>query len=131
VYNVTAAEGILGIEIRPIPQDDTSMLRDEVLKYCEANGLEASFSIMENGVACDPNNPALKKLIEAVKQASGGEEARIGRKLPGTSARFAPGGQAVVWGQSGIGPHAKDERHYIPSIEPYYKSLIELGKLWK
>ena len=55
----------------------------------------------------------------------------MGRKLPGTSARFAPGGQAVVWGQSGIGPHAKDERHYIPSIEPYYNSLNELAKLWK
>ena len=26
VYNVTAAEGILGVEIRPIPQDDTSKL---------------------------------------------------------------------------------------------------------
>jgi len=131
VYNVTAAEGILGVEIRPIPQDDTSALRQEVEAYCAENGLEAKFSVMENGVACDPNNPALKALIEAVKQASGGEEARIGRKLPGTSARFAPGGQAVVWGQTGIGPHAKDERHYIPSIEPYYRSLNELAKLWK
>jgi hypothetical protein len=96
---------------------------------------------MENGVACDANNPALKMLIEAVKQASfalsgavGEVEAgipRLGKKLPGTSARFAPGGQAVVWGQSGLGPHAKDERHYIPSIEPYYRSLNELAKLWK
>jgi acetylornithine deacetylase/succinyl-diaminopimelate desuccinylase-like protein len=131
VYNVTAAEGILGVEIRPIPQDDTSRLKEEVLSYCETNGLELQMNVMENGVACDPNNPALKALIEAVKQASGGEDARIGRKLPGTSARFAPGGQAVVWGQSGVGPHAKDERHYIPSIEPYYKSLNELAKLWK
>ncbi len=133
VYNVTAAEGILGVEIRPIPQDDTSALRSEVETYCAENNLEAKFSVMENGVACDPNNPALKALIEAVKQASGGAqaEARIGRKLPGTSARFAPGGQAVVWGQTGIGPHAKDERHYIPSIEPYYRSLNELAKLWK
>jgi len=131
VYNVTAAEGILGVEIRPIPQDDTSKLKEETLSYCEANSLELQMNVMENGVACDKNNPALKALIEAVKQASGGEEARIGRKLPGTSARFAPGGQAVVWGQSGVGPHAKDERHYIPSIEPYYKSLNELAKLWK
>ena len=131
VYNVTAAEGILGVEIRPIPQDDTSALRKEVETYCAENNLEAKFSVMENGVACDPNNPALKALIEAVKQASAGEEPRIGKKLPGTSARFAPGGQAVVWGQSGVGPHAKDERHYIPSIEPYYKSLNELAKLWK
>ena len=131
VYNVTAAEGILGVEIRPIPQDDLVGLKSAVEAYCAENGLETSFSVMENGVACDPNNPALKALIEAVKQASGGEEARIGRKLPGTSARFAPGGQAVVWGQSGVGPHAKNEAHFIPSIEPYYRSLNELAKLWK
>jgi succinyl-diaminopimelate desuccinylase len=131
VYNVTAAEGILGVEIRPIPQDDTSALRSEVETYCAENGLEAKFTVMENGVACDRNNPALIALIEAVKQASGGQDPHIGRKLPGTSARFAPGGQAVVWGQSGIGPHAKNESHYIPSIEPYYRSLNELAKLWK
>ena len=131
VYNVTAGEGILGVEIRLIPQDDVVGLKSAVETYCAENDLEASFSVMENGVACDPNNPALKALIEAVKQASGGEEARIGRKLPGTSARFAPGGQAVVWGQSGVGPHAKNEAHYIPSIEPYYRSLNELAKLWK
>lgn len=129
VYNVTAAEGILGVEIRPIPQDDVEGLKAKVEAYCAENGLEAKFSVMENGVACDPNNPALKALIEAVKQA--GEPApRIGKKLPGTSARFAPGGQAVVWGQSGVGPHAKNEAHFIPSIEPYYNSLVELAKLW-
>jgi succinyl-diaminopimelate desuccinylase len=130
VYNVTASEGILGVEIRPIPQDDVSTLQKEVEAYCAQNALEASFSVMEKGVACDPKNPALKALIGAVKKASGSEP-RIGKKLPGTSARFAPGGQAVVWGQSGLGPHAKDERHFIPSIEPYYKSLNELAKLWK
>jgi len=130
VYNITAAEGVLGVEIRPIPQDDVEGLKSKVEEYCAENGLEATFSVMENGVACDPNNPALKALIEAVKQASGGEEPKIGKKLPGTSARFVPGGQAVVWGQSGVGPHAKTEAHYIPSIEPYYKSLNELAKLW-
>jgi len=131
VYNVTAGEGILGVEIRPIPQDDVIGLKSAVETYCQENGLEAQFSVMENGVACDPNNPALKALIEAVKQAAAGDAPRIGRKLPGTSARFAPGGQAVVWGQSGLGPHAKNEAHYIPSIEPYYRSLNELAKLWK
>lgn len=130
VYNVTAAEGVLGVEIRPIPQDDVLGLRSAVEAYCAENGLEVKFTVMENGVACDPNNPALKALIDAVKNA-GESEPRIGRKLPGTSARFAPGGQAVVWGQSGVGPHAKNEAHFIPSIEPYYKSLNELAKLWK
>ena len=130
VYNVTAAEGVLGVEIRPIPQDDVIGLRSAVEAYCAETGLEVKFTVMENGVACDPNNPALKALVEAVKNA-GEPEPRIGRKLPGTSARFAPGGQAVVWGQSGVGPHAKNEAHFIPSIEPYYKSLNELAKLWK
>jgi acetylornithine deacetylase/succinyl-diaminopimelate desuccinylase-like protein len=130
VYNVTAGEGILGVEIRPIPQDDIEDLRLQVESYCKENHLEVNFSVMENGVACDPNNQALKMLKEAVKLTSG-QEAKIGKKLPGTSARFAPNGQAVVWGQSGLGPHAKDERHYIPSIEPYYKALNELAKLWK
>lgn len=130
VYNVTAAEGVLGVEIRPIPQDDVEGLKSKVEAYCAENGLEVKFTVMENGVACDPNNPALKALVEAVKNA-GEPEPRIGRKLPGTSARFAPGGQAVVWGQSGVGPHAKNEAHFIPSIEPYYKSLNELAKLWK
>ena len=130
IYNITAAEGVLGVEIRPIPQDDTNALRKEVEAYCAENGLEVGFSVMENGVACDPENPALLALIEAVRQASG-EEPKIGRKLPGTSARFALGGQAVVWGESGLGPHSKDERHYIPSIEPYYRALNELAKNWK
>ncbi|MEW6404193.1 MAG: M20/M25/M40 family metallo-hydrolase [Chloroflexota bacterium] len=135
MYNVTAAEGILGVEIRPIPQDDVHGLRSAVEAYCAANGLELCMNVMENGVACDGDNPALKALIEAVKQASFAlsvvEAPKIGRKLPGTSARFAPGGQAVVWGQSGLGPHAKEERHFIPSIEPYYRALNELAKLWK
>ena len=131
VYNITAAEGILGVEIRPIPQDDVNTIKAKVEAYCAENGLETKFSVMENGVACDPDNPALKALIEAVKQVSGGEEPKLGKKLPGTSARFAPGGQAVIWGQSGVGPHSKNEAHLIPSIEPYYKSLNELSKLWK
>jgi acetylornithine deacetylase/succinyl-diaminopimelate desuccinylase-like protein len=128
VYNITAAEGILGVEIRPIPQDDTDGLKQAVEKYCNENGLEVRFLVMENGVASDSHNPALRSLIEAVRQASG-VDPRIGKKLAGTSARFAPESQGVVWGQSGIGPHAKDERHYIPSIMPFYKTLNIWGEL--
>ena len=128
VYNITAAEGMLGVEIRPIPQDDTDSLKETVEKYCAENGLEVHFLVMENGIACDANNPALKALMEAVRQASGADP-RIAKKLAGTSARFAPEGQGVVWGQSGIGPHAKEERHFIPSILPYYKTLNAWGEL--
>jgi di/tripeptidase len=33
-----------------------------------------------------------------------------------------------VWGQTGIGPHSREERHYIPSIEPYLRVLDEFAK---
>lgn len=127
VYNITASEGRLGVEIRPIPQDDISELQKAVESYCAENDLTASFSVMENGVACSPDNPALLNLLDAVREVSG-QEPRIGKKLAGTSARFAPGGQAVVWGQSGLGPHARDERHFVPSIMPYFNVLMELAK---
>jgi succinyl-diaminopimelate desuccinylase len=127
VYNVTADYGVIGVEVRPIPQDDLSALRLELEDYCQANGLELLVPVMENGIACDPHNPYLRGLIAAVERASG-MPAAVGRKLPGTSARFAPFGQGVVWGQSGLGPHAPNERHYIPSIYPYYRALEELAQ---
>jgi acetylornithine deacetylase/succinyl-diaminopimelate desuccinylase-like protein len=127
IYNITADYGVLGVEVRPVPQDDLLGLKQALEAYCAAEGLELAVSVMENGIACDPENPYLRALIEAVRVASG-KEPVLGKKLPGTSARFAPGGQGVVWGQSGLGPHARDERHYIPSILPYYRSLEELGR---
>ena len=102
-------------------------MRSDLLALCDAHALELQVSVMENGIACDPANPYLGRLLEAVRSISG-QEARLGRKLPGTSARFAPGGQGLVWGQSGIGPHARDERHYIPSILPYYQVLQAYGE---
>ena len=81
----------------------------------------------EDGIACDPEDPFVVALLSAVRIASGAEPV-VGRKLAATSARFAPHGQGIVWGQSGIGPHAPDERHYIPSIEPYYRALQALAQ---
>lgn len=85
-------------------------------------------SVNENGIACDPDNPALLALIAAVRECSAVEPV-TGRKLPATSARFAPNGQGVVWGQSGLNPHGKEEKHYIPSIIPYYHVLEKLADL--
>lgn len=128
IYNVTASQAILGVEIRPIPQDDVVALTTELQDFCRSQGLELRIGVQENGVACDPKNPYLTALIQAIGDVSG-EPARLGRKLPGTSARFAPGSQGLVWGQSGIGPHSQDERHFIPSILPYYQVLNRLGQI--
>ena len=127
VYNISAGEGLLGLEVRPIPQDDLGALQVELEAYCASQGFELRTSVMEGGIICDPLNPYLGGLLDAIRQASG-DEPVIGRKLPGTSARFSPGGQGVVWGQSGIGPHAANERHFIPSIEPYYRALEKFGE---
>ncbi len=122
IFNVTAEVAFLGLEVRPIPEDELDELVAAITDYCAANQIERKIIAAEPGVACDGNNPYLVDLIASIEQATG-TKPEIGRKLPGTSARFAPGGQGVVWGQSGIGPHSADERHYIPSIKPYYAAL--------
>ena len=128
IYNITADYALMGVEVRPIPQDDLRTLREELQSYCESQSLELRIPVMEGGVVCDPQNPYLQALLRTVERLSG-DRPKIGKKLPGTSARFAPGGQGVVWGQSGLGPHSANERHYIPSIEPYYRALEGLGEL--
>jgi len=126
VFNVTPGRGIMGIEIRPIPQDHISDLVSEIKEYCRREHLELIVVAAENGIVCDRQNPFLEHLIQSLREVTGNDPA-MGRKLPATSARFAPHGQGVVWGQSGIGPHSSEERHYLPSIEPYYKALCLLG----
>ncbi len=125
VYNITAGEGVLGVEIRPIPDDDLDAVVEDVRTVCGDLGLELAVEVMEPGVVCPPDDPWLARLLAAVEAATG-EPAVIGKKLPGSSARFAPGGRQVVWGQSGIGPHSAEERHYLPSIEPHLAILDEL-----
>jgi succinyl-diaminopimelate desuccinylase len=127
VYNITAGRGVLGVEVRPIPGDDLDGLLAEVRNLCRELGLEVSIDVMEAGVSCPPDNPHLAQLVAAVASVSGAP-AVIGRKKPGSSARFAPGGNQVVWGQTGIGPHSREERHYIPSIEPYLQVLDEFAR---
>jgi succinyl-diaminopimelate desuccinylase len=127
VYNITADRGVLGVEIRSIPPDNLDALSAQVREYCAGSGLELNVTVQDGGIACDPQNPYLLKLLDAVCEA-GGQPAAVGRKLPGTSARFAPRGQGVVWGQAGIGPHARDERHFVPSIDGYYRALAGFGR---
>jgi acetylornithine deacetylase/succinyl-diaminopimelate desuccinylase-like protein len=126
VYNLTPDHGLIGAEVRPIPQDDIFALRIALEAYYASQDLELRISVMENGVVCDPENPYLIHLIQSVEKVSNTKPV-LGKKLPGTSARFAPGGQGIVWGQSGIGPHTANECHYIPSIEPYYNVLTEFS----
>ncbi len=113
---------MLGLEVRPIPEDDLAGLIAAITEVATAHGLEVVAEVHEGGIACPADNPHLQRLLHAVEQVSGGP-APVGKKLAGTSARFAPGGNAVVWGQTGIGPHARNERHFIPSIEPYLACL--------
>ena len=122
VYNITAGEGVLGLEVRPIPSDDMTGMVDEIVAIGRELDIGVDVEVMEAGVACPPDNPHLQRLVRCVESVSG-HPAIIGKKKPGSSARFAPGGNAVVWGQSGVGPHSNEERHYIPSIEPYLQVL--------
>ena len=127
VYNITPSVGVLGIEVRPIPEDSAEDLLSTLRAHCGERGLDLEMDVTEGGVTCPMGNPYLGHLLAAARRVSG-TEPRIGKKLAGTSARFAPGGNAVVWGQSGIGPHSRHERHFIPSIGPYFAVLSEFGR---
>jgi acetylornithine deacetylase/succinyl-diaminopimelate desuccinylase-like protein/gamma-glutamyl:cysteine ligase YbdK (ATP-grasp superfamily) len=122
IYNVAAGRGVLGIEIRPIPGEDLVGLLDRANAYGEKTGLQLRVVAAEPGISCPMHNAHLMRLIESVREVSGAEPA-LAKKLPATSARFAPGGAGIVWGQSGVGPHGPDERHFVPSILPYYRAL--------
>jgi succinyl-diaminopimelate desuccinylase len=127
VYNITPAEGVLGLEIRPIPEDGVGPMMAAMRTYCAQHDLEVVPEVMEGGVACPVGNPHLARLLAAAQTVQGAPP-KTGRKLAGTSARFAPGGNAVVWGQTGIGPHTRHERHFIPSIQPYLDILAAFAR---
>jgi len=122
LYNITPDRGILGLEVRPIPQDNVPELLETLASALADLGMEIEPEVVEGGIVCPPGNAHKNRLMRAVNLISG-RPPEIGRKLAGTSARFAPGGNAVIWGQSGIGPHSRNERHYIPSIDPYLRIL--------
>ncbi|MBP7148056.1 MAG: M20/M25/M40 family metallo-hydrolase [Acidobacteria bacterium] len=126
VYNLSAAEGVLGLEVRPIPEDDHGALLAALAEVAAECGVELLVDVIEGGMACPDEDPHVARLAAAVERVGGGPP-RVGRKLAGTSARFAPGGRAVVWGQSGVGPHTREERHYVPSIAPYLAALDEFS----
>jgi succinyl-diaminopimelate desuccinylase len=130
VYNITAGQGELGVEVRPIPGDNIRGLVAEIESLGRELGLEVLVEVNEGGVSCPPNNPHLALLVDAVEKVSG-KSAIMGRKKPGSSARFAPAGNQVVWGQTGIGPHSREERHFIPSIEPYLEILDEFAQRFR
>jgi len=126
IYNITADYGALGIEIRALPEDNLINLYYVIQSYCETNHLSLKVDTLKPGIACDLQNPLLQILLETVKDTCS-QNPRLGKELRGTSACFAPRGQGVVWGQSGLGHHQADERLYIPSIMPYYNALTAFG----
>lgn len=127
LYNVSPEFAIMGVEVRPIPEENVDELVSDLQELCRQNGLEFHLKVCEKGIQCDADNPYLRNLIEAYQDVAG-ESPRIGKKLPATSARFAPQGQGIVWGQSGVDPHGYNEKHYLPSIKPYYDVLWSFAK---
>lgn len=129
-YNVSPEYGVIGVEVRPIPSEDIEGLFTDIQTLCQDYELELVIKVNEKGIKCDRDNPYLGQLIKAYEDVSH-QSPKLGRKLPGTSARFAPKGQGIVWGQTGMDPHGPNERHFIPSIKPYYDILQQFSERLK
>lgn len=128
-FNTTPERAEAGIEIRPIPEDDFDALINGIYDEAERLSIDCEFVNQERGISTAPSHPFVARVLKAISTIDGkGESEYLGNgKLPGTQARFAPHGCAqIVFGQSGIGPHSKNEAHYIPSIIPYYRVLNQL-----
>ncbi len=128
VFNLTPDRAAMGIEVRSLPDDRLPALVETLRSLADTQGFELDLHSHEAGIRCDPANPFARALLQAVRETSGREPV-VGRKLHATSARFAPNGQGIVWGQSGLAPHAAGERHYLPSILPYFRALTRFGEL--
>ncbi len=122
LYNITPARGVLGIEVRSIPEDEMAPFVADLEAYAREVGLRLVAESVTDGVAVDLANPYYQALVAATAEAWG-RDAGTCRKRPASSIRYVPRDRGVVWGQSGWGPHRADERHYIPSIRPYYDAL--------
>ena len=112
-FNIAAREASAGIEIRPAFDEHTDAVRRIVRESAPTWGLDVKYVNNESAVSVDPADPRVRRIVEAASAATGVDaEALIGAgKLPATQARFAPAGcAAIVWGQSGVGPHAPPTR---------------------
>ena len=103
MYNVTPDYGLLGVELRPIPQDNLEDIQAELDKVLPVeHELELKVHVMENGIICSPSNPYLTALINTVRTLSG-TEPKIGRKLPGYQRPFCSGRAGCGVGTKWIG----------------------------
>ncbi len=71
IYNITPSEGVLGIEVRPIPEDSAEDLLSTLHAYCGERGLDLEMEVTEGGVACPMGNRHLGHLIDAARRVSG------------------------------------------------------------
>lgn len=130
-FNITVAKAVAGFEIRPIPETPVENLISAIEKRCAEMNISCKLLNCEPGVRSDPDDTRVARILSAVSYAGGGTPASfLGSGKPhGTQLRFAPEGTAaVVWGQAGVGPHAANEAHYIPSIKPYYHALRRIAR---
>lgn len=128
LFNITPEQGELGMEIRPIPQDPLDAFLERVRELAAVHEVEMEVLTSASGTWCSEDHPYLQTLLQALEQAWG-HRPQLCRKLAASSIRYVPGQQAVIWGQSGLGPHTRQERHYIPSILPYYQGLGTFARL--
>jgi len=129
-FNTSPEKAVGGFEIRGIPEDNISGAIESMLSKAEELDVKYTFFNNEPGISTSPSHPLVEKLLDAAASVFGGAPAdHLGSgKVHGSQARFAPKGCAqVVFGQAGAGPHTANEKHYIPSIIPYYNVLTKLA----
>lgn len=123
-------KSITGFDIRDIQEHAgiVDQWRDETRRHLSSVGVELQTVNEGAGWQCPADNPHFIKLQKAYEAVVGEPSPGLG-KLHGNDGRFFDG-NAVVWGQTGVSPHGKNEAHYIPSIGKYMEALDALGEMY-
>lgn len=121
---------VFGFDIREIPEHTAEI--NQWLNHTRESLARVGFKFDTvndgDGWVCPPSNDHLARLRRAYEEVMDAPSPRLG-KLHGNDGRFF-NGNAVVFGQTGKGPHGSNEAHYIPSIRPYLEILDEFAKAY-
>jgi len=124
----TASPNTFGLDIRELPEHAAAInsFIAETRELLSSHGVDLKTVNEGDSWTCPPDNPHYQKLRQAYESVMGEPSPESG-KLHGNDGRFFKA-NAVVFGQTGFGPHKPTESHYIPSIPKYLEILDQLAK---
>lgn len=124
-HNRVPGQAQLKLDIRYVPDDSTEEILDFVRSAFPGGQVEVVQ--LADPLETSPEDPMVAKLARVYQELQG-KPPRLFAEHFASDARYysATGVPAVLWGPSGAGMHADDERLDLASLHTYYRMLHRL-----